>query len=133
MLQSCVLFSTVPSILTFDFDLLLGSFFTFGGPNGLFSGRDRFQKLFWGLLKPNHFWFINIGLFLLYHAIMSVMGGGWWVVGGWVGGWSFPSNYLVSIQHMFWLILCWGLGCVCGCGCCWAVTTTFWFGYVAVS
>ena len=30
------------SILTFDFDLILGLFFTFGGPNGLFSlGRDR--------------------------------------------------------------------------------------------
>ena len=27
-----------PSILTFDFDLLLGSFFIFWGPNGLFSG-----------------------------------------------------------------------------------------------
>ena len=30
-------FSIFPSILTFDFDLILGSFFTFWGPNGLFS------------------------------------------------------------------------------------------------
>ena len=33
-----LLFSIVPSILTFDFDLILGSFLTFWGPNGLFFG-----------------------------------------------------------------------------------------------
>ena len=38
-----LLFSIVPSILTFDFDLILGSFLAFWGPNGLFSG------LRWGL------------------------------------------------------------------------------------
>ena len=27
-----------PSILTFEFDLILGSFFTFRGPNGIFLG-----------------------------------------------------------------------------------------------
>ena len=31
-------FSMLPSILTFDFDLLLGSFLTFWNPIGLFSG-----------------------------------------------------------------------------------------------
>ena len=31
-------FSMFSSILTFDFDLILGSFLTFGGPNGLFLG-----------------------------------------------------------------------------------------------
>ena len=31
-------FSMFLSILTFDFDLILGSFFTFWGPNGLFLG-----------------------------------------------------------------------------------------------
>ena len=31
-------FSTFPSILTFDFDLTLGSFLTFLGPEGLFLG-----------------------------------------------------------------------------------------------
>ena len=29
------------SILTFDFDLILGSFFTFWGPNGLFLGLGK--------------------------------------------------------------------------------------------
>ena len=29
------------SILTFDFDLILGSFFTFGGRNGLFLGLEK--------------------------------------------------------------------------------------------
>jgi len=45
-----LLFSIVPSILTFDFDLILKSFLTFGGPNGLFSGQVMVQKLFKGLL-----------------------------------------------------------------------------------
>ena len=31
-------FSMFPSILTFDFDLILWSFLTFWGPNGLFLG-----------------------------------------------------------------------------------------------
>ena len=31
-----LLFSLLPSILTFDFDLILGSFLTFWGLNGLF-------------------------------------------------------------------------------------------------
>ena len=31
-------FSMFPSIQTFDFDLILGSFLTFWGPNGLFLG-----------------------------------------------------------------------------------------------
>ena len=31
-----IIFSSFPSILTFDFDLILGSFFTFCGPNVLF-------------------------------------------------------------------------------------------------
>jgi len=33
-----LLFSIVPSILTFTFDLISGSFLTFWGPNGLFLG-----------------------------------------------------------------------------------------------
>ena len=32
------------SILTFDFDLILGSFFAFGGPNGLFLGLRKTSK-----------------------------------------------------------------------------------------
>ena len=34
-------FSMFPSILTFDFDLLLGSFFTFGGPKGRFQKKKK--------------------------------------------------------------------------------------------
>ena len=30
-----------PSFLTFDFDLILGSFLTFWGPNGLFLGLGK--------------------------------------------------------------------------------------------
>ena len=36
-----LLYSIVPSILTFDFDLICWSFFTFWGPNGLFLGMLR--------------------------------------------------------------------------------------------
>ena len=38
------IFSMVPSILTFDFDLILGSFLTFCGPNGLFLGLGKGPK-----------------------------------------------------------------------------------------
>ena len=42
-------FSMLPSILTFDFDLILGSFLTFWGPNGLFFGvGERFKNFFFG-------------------------------------------------------------------------------------
>ena len=37
-------FSMLPSILTFDFDLIFGSFFTFWGPNGLFLGSEKSLK-----------------------------------------------------------------------------------------
>ena len=37
-----------PSILTFDFDLILGSFFAFGGPNGLFLGLGYGSKIVLG-------------------------------------------------------------------------------------
>ena len=38
------------SILTFDFDLILGLFFTFWGPNSYIWGWGRVQTLFLGLL-----------------------------------------------------------------------------------
>ena len=31
----------IPLILTFEFDLIFGSFFTFWGPNGLFFGLGK--------------------------------------------------------------------------------------------
>ena len=34
-------FSMIPSIMTFDFDLILGSFLTFGGLNGPFFGFEK--------------------------------------------------------------------------------------------
>ena len=37
-------FPMLPIILTFDFDLILGSFFTCWGPNGLFLGLDICSK-----------------------------------------------------------------------------------------
>ena len=40
-----------PSILTFDFDLILGPFFTFRGPNGLFLGLAKGSNT---VLGPTH-------------------------------------------------------------------------------
>ena len=48
--------SLVPSILIFDFDLVI---FSFWGPNGLFWGRGWAKKLFWRLLMYlNHIYFL---------------------------------------------------------------------------
>ena len=41
-------YSLFLSILTFGFDLILGSFFTFWGPNGLFLGLRKSSKSFLG-------------------------------------------------------------------------------------
>ena len=41
-----ILLFFIPSILTFDFNLILGLFFTFCGPNGLFLVQCGDQKLF---------------------------------------------------------------------------------------
>ena len=43
-------FSVLPSILTFDFDLILWSYLTFLAIMGYFAGWGRVQKLFLGLL-----------------------------------------------------------------------------------
>ena len=43
-----LLFSIVPSILTFDFYLILGVIFTFLGPNRLFLGSDQGSKIVLG-------------------------------------------------------------------------------------
>ena len=39
-----LLFSIVAPLLTFDFDLILGSFLNFLGPNGLFLGLGKGPK-----------------------------------------------------------------------------------------
>ena len=41
-------FSMFPSILTSDFELILGSFLTFWGPNGLFLGLGKGSKTGFG-------------------------------------------------------------------------------------
>ena len=40
-------FSMFPLILIFDFDLIFGSFFTVGGPNGVFLGWEGLKNCFW--------------------------------------------------------------------------------------
>ena len=62
-----------PSILTFDFHLILEQFFTFWA---IFGVWGRAQKLFRGLLLQTiDFGFLSFALFLLYHVVFSV-----WVV-----------------------------------------------------
>ena len=45
------MFSIVPSILTFDFDIIFGSFLAFSGPNGLIFGLGEGSK---SVLGSNH-------------------------------------------------------------------------------
>ena len=40
-------FSMLSSIVTFEFDLVLGLFLTFWGPNGLFCSGVWFKNYFW--------------------------------------------------------------------------------------
>ena len=41
-------FSMIPSVLTFEFDVILGSSLTFGGPNRLFLGSGLGSQTFFG-------------------------------------------------------------------------------------
>ena len=45
-----LLFPIDPSILTFNFDLILRSFGLFAALMGYFWGQGSVQKMFWGLL-----------------------------------------------------------------------------------
>ena len=60
-----LLFSIVPSILTFDFDLIFGSLFTFWGHNGLFLGSGQGSKTFLGGT--------HIGEQLLFSLVPSIL------------------------------------------------------------
>ena len=56
-----------PLILTFDINLILGSFLGFWGQMDYFWAGDMVEKIFRGLLMhTNNFCFLNITLFLLY-------------------------------------------------------------------
>ena len=79
-----LLFSLLPSILTFDVDLIMGSCFTFWSPNGLIWGKSRVQDQFWGLLMlVVHLSFsmfssilnfnldLSLGSFLLFSALID--------------------------------------------------------------
>ena len=90
-------FSILPSILTFEFDIILGSFLTFWGPNGYFWGWGRGQKLFWGLLiYTNNFSLQSIALYLLYHVALSL----WWVL-VMLGEWWFPAITYSQPKYSF--------------------------------
>ena len=83
-----LLFSIVPSILTFDldFDLILGSFLTFWGPNGLFLGSGYGSKTVLGsphinylLLLPEYCFFSALSCRFEFLVVVGGGGGG----GGW--------------------------------------------------
>ena len=64
------LFSILPSILTFNFDQILGLVFGFWGPNGLFLGLGVFEICFGGLLiMTDNFAFLCTGRFKLESTI----------------------------------------------------------------
>ena len=53
------------SILTFDFDLILGSFLTFWGPNGLFLGLGKGSNTVFGS--------INVVVQLSFTMLLSIL------------------------------------------------------------
>ena len=55
----------IPSILTFEFDLILGSFLTFLGTNGLFLGL--------GLGSKTVFWSTHVAEQLLFFIVLSIL------------------------------------------------------------
>ena len=60
-------FSLFLSILTFDFDLILGSFLTFWGPNGLFLGLGKGSETVLGSTHVvEHFSFCTLSLILIF-------------------------------------------------------------------
>ena len=95
-----LLFSIVPSILIFDFDVNLGSFFTF-----------------WALIDYIWVWvgckncFVVSSQFCSIFALSCRFEFLWWV--------GVPSDYFVSTQLQLSQFCCWG------CACYWAVTIHF--------
>ena len=81
-------FSTFSSILTFDFDLFLWSFWTFWGPNGLFLRSRKGSNIMFGsthVVEQLSFsmfpsiltldFDLILGLFLLFGALMGYFWG----------------------------------------------------------
>ena len=77
----------IPSILTFDFNLIVGSLFTFWGPNGLFFGLGSGSKAIFGSthiveqlsfsMIPSILTFkfdLILGSFLIFVALMGYFG-----------------------------------------------------------
>ena len=72
-----LLFSMFQSILTFDFDLIFESFFTFWGPNGLFLGFGKVSKTVLGsthVIEQHSFcMFPSIMIFDFYLILRSFL------------------------------------------------------------
>ena len=67
-------FSLFLSILIFDFDLILGSFFAFGGPNGLFLGLRKNSKSILGsthVVEQFSFSMFSSNLAFDFHLILG--------------------------------------------------------------
>ena len=88
-----ILFSIVPSILTLDFDLILGSFLTFGGPNGLFWGLGQGSTTVLGLShlveQLSFSFFLSILIFYFDFFVALT---------GYIWGWG-------RVQTLFWGLL----------------------------
>ena len=92
-------FSLLPSILTFDFDLILVSFL---GPNGLFWSQGRVQRMSSRFLMwTSDYYFLSFSLFLVYHVVSSLCGGD--MSGGMI---VVQSDNTVSSQTRLCLFCC---------------------------
>ena len=65
--------------MTFDFDLISGSFLAFWGPNRLFLRLGSGSITFLASTYINNFCFLRFALFLFYHVVLSSSGE--WLVG----------------------------------------------------
>ena len=82
-----LLFSIVPSILTFDFDLILESFFTFWGPNGLILGSGVGSKIVFGST--------HVVEQLLFSKVPSILTLDWVIFG-----------FRIGLENCFWVYSC---------------------------
>ena len=87
------------SIMTFEFDFILGSFFTFGALMGYFWGWSRVKKMFWGsthIVEQLLFSFIPSILILDFDYFWGSFFSLFWGLNGLICGWSVVPKLLFN-------------------------------------
>ena len=93
-------FSLFLSILTFDFDLIFGSFFTFGGPNGFFFWvEEKFKIVLGSTHVVEQFSFCMFSSILIFDFYL--------VLGSFLNFWTLLGYFWVlgRVRQLFWGLL----------------------------